>query len=67
MRDDPLFYVVVGACLAVLVVLMFGIGGFARGGEFNAKYANKIMRLRIAAQFVAVLLLVGYVWLRGGN
>lgn len=67
MRDDPLFYVVVGACLVVLVILMFGIGGFARGGDFNAKYANKIMRLRIAAQFVAVVLLVGFVWLRGGS
>ncbi len=65
MRDDPLFYVVVGACLVVLVILMFGVGGFAKGGEFNAKYANKIMRLRIMAQFVAVALLVGYVWLRG--
>ena len=67
MRDDPLFYVVTGACLVVLVILMFGIGGFAKGGEFNAKYANKIMRLRIIAQFVAVLLLVGFVWLRSGG
>ncbi|MGB3689739.1 MAG: twin transmembrane helix small protein [Jannaschia helgolandensis] len=64
MRDDPLFYVVVGACLLVLVILMTGIGGFAKGGEFNQKYANKIMQLRILAQFVAVVLLVGYVWLR---
>ncbi|SDZ56005.1 Hypoxia induced protein conserved region [Jannaschia faecimaris] len=64
MRDDPLFYVVAGACLLVLVILMTGIGGFAKGGEFNQKYANKIMRLRIIAQFVAVVLLVGFVWLR---
>ena len=53
-----------GACLLVLVILMTGIGGFAKGGEFNQKYANKIMQLRILAQFVAVVLLVGYVWLR---
>lgn len=64
MRDDPLFYVVAGACLLVLVILLTGIGGFAKGGEFNQKYANKIMRLRIIAQFVAVILLVGFVWLR---
>ena len=64
MRDDPLFYVVVGACLVVLLILLTGIGGFAKGGEFNQKYANKIMRLRILAQLVAVVLLVGYVWLR---
>ena len=67
MRDDPLFYVVAGACLLVLVILMTGIGGFAKGGEFNQKYANKIMRLRLIAQLVAVLLLVGFVWLRAGT
>lgn len=64
MRDDPLFYVVAGACLVVLVILLTGIGGFAKGGEFNQKYANKLMRWRIIAQFVAVFLLVGFVWLR---
>ena len=67
MRDDPLFYVVAGACLLVLVILMTGIGGFAKGGEFNQKYANKIMRWRLIAQLVAVILLVGFVWLRAGN
>jgi hypothetical protein len=64
MRDDPLFWLVAVACLAVLVILMIGVGGFARGGEFNRKYANKIMRMRIIAQLVAVILLVGFVWLR---
>lgn len=67
MKDDPLFYVVAAACLGVVVILMIGIGGFAKGGDFNRKYANKIMRLRIAAQFVAVLLILLYVWLRRGG
>ena len=69
MADDPLFYVIIAACLAVLVILMVGIGGFAKGGEFNRKHANKVMRLRIVAQLVAVILLVGFVWLRaqGGS
>ena len=35
MTDDPLFLVAAIACLAVLVILMIGIGGFAKGGEFN--------------------------------
>lgn len=64
MRDDPLFYVVAGACLLVLMILMTGIGGFAKGGEFNRKHANRLMRWRIYAQFVAVILLIGFVWLR---
>ncbi|WP_319826015.1 twin transmembrane helix small protein [Thalassovita sp.] len=66
MKDDPLFYVVAAACLAVVVILMTGIGGFAKGGDFNRKHANKIMRLRIAAQFVAVVLILLFVWLRKG-
>ena len=64
MWDDPLFIIVAIACVAVLVILSIGIGGFAKGGEFNRKYANKIMRWRIGAQFVAVCLILAYVWLR---
>jgi hypothetical protein len=62
MAKDPLFIVAAVACLAVVAVLMIGIGGFARGGEFNKKYANKIMRLRLLFQFVAVVLIVAFVY-----
>lgn len=65
MAKDPLFIVAAIACLAVVVVLMVGIGGFARGGAFNRRYANKIMRLRLLAQFIAVVLIVLFVWLSG--
>lgn len=64
MANDPLFYVVLLACLVVLVILMVGVGGFGRGGEFNRKHANRIMRMRIIAQAVAVALILGFVWLR---
>jgi threonine/homoserine/homoserine lactone efflux protein len=68
MTDKPLFLIAALACLAVLAVLMVGVGGFARGGDFNKKYANKIMRLRILAQAVAVLLILVAVYFarRGG-
>ncbi|MEI4488964.1 twin transmembrane helix small protein [Frigidibacter sp. MR17.14] len=66
MRDDPLFYVVVAAVLVVLAILMIGIGGFAKGGEFNRKHANRLMRYRIIAQAVAVVLILLFVWLRRG-
>lgn len=66
MPSDPLFIIVVLAVLAVVVVLMFGLGGFAGGGAFNKRNSNKIMRLRIIAQFIAVLLIVAYVYLRKG-
>lgn len=65
MARDPLFIIVAIACLAVVVVLLVGVGTFARGGEFNRKYANKIMQLRLLAQFIAVVLIVLFVWLSG--
>ena len=64
MMQDPLFIVVAIAVLLVLGILMFGIGGFAKGGEFNKKHANKVMRYRIYAQFVAIALIVGFVLIR---
>jgi succinate dehydrogenase hydrophobic anchor subunit len=64
MLNDPLFLVVAAAVLIVLVILMFGLGTFTRGGEFNRKYANLIMRWRVGAQAVAILLILLFVWLR---
>lgn len=64
MLDDPLFIVVAIACIAVVIILTIGIGGFAKGGDFNRKYANKIMRWRIGAQFIAVLLILAFVFFR---
>jgi hypothetical protein len=64
MLDDPLFLLVAGACLLVLVILMVGIGGFAKGGDFNKKHANRVMRYRIYAQLAAVILIVGFVFIR---
>jgi len=64
MRNDPLFYVVAAACLLVVVILMFGIGGFAKGGEFNRRHANRLMRYCIYAQAVAIALILLFVWLR---
>lgn len=51
--------------VAVFVVLMTGIVGFIIGGEFNRKYANKLMRLRVAAQTVAIVLLVLLLLVKG--
>ena len=65
MLDDPLFIIVAIAVLIVLAILLTGIGGFAKGGDFNRKHANRIMRYRIYAQFVAVALILLFVYLRG--
>jgi len=62
MLTNPLFYAVAASVLLVLGILILGLLGFMRGGEFNRKYANKIMRARIAAQFLAVLLVLAFVY-----
>ncbi|MDG1376599.1 MAG: twin transmembrane helix small protein [Yoonia sp.] len=64
MASDPLFLLVALAVFIVLGILMFGIGTFGKGGEFNKKHANKIMRWRIGAQAVAIALILLYVYLR---
>ena len=62
--NDPMFWLVAVGCLVVLVILAIGIGGFAKGGEFNRKHANRLMRYRIAAQALAVLVIVLFAWSR---
>ena len=64
---ESAYIFVIVACLLVVIVLMIGLGGFAFGGEFNRKYANKIMRLRILLQAIAILLIILFVYFfRGG-
>jgi preprotein translocase subunit SecG len=59
---DPFFILIVVAIVAVVVVLAFGMGGFAGGGAFNKAHSNKLMRWRLIAQFIAVILIVIYVY-----
>ncbi len=49
-------------CLIVLIILMFGIGSFAKGGDFGKKYSNKLMRWRIIMQAIAVILIIAFVY-----
>lgn len=64
MRHDPLFYLLALSCLAVVAILATGIGGFAKGGEFNRKHGNRLMRWRIIAQAVAIVVFLFYLWMR---
>ncbi|MBP6011824.1 MAG: twin transmembrane helix small protein [Alphaproteobacteria bacterium] len=51
----------------VAVVLIVGLYSLYRGGDFARSYSNKIMRLRIVAQFVAIVIIMAvlYFWGRG--
>ncbi|MBF87156.1 MAG: hypothetical protein CMJ14_04045 [Pelagibacterales bacterium] len=43
---------------AVFIVLATGIISMLRGGDFNKKWGNKLMRARVILQAIAVLLIV---------
>lgn len=51
------------ACLAVAVVLLFGLANMLRGGSANV--SQRLMRLRVVLQFVAILVIMGVLWWRG--
>ena len=65
MINDPLFIVVALACLVVVAILFLGINSFRKGTAESAKQSNKFMQARIIAHFVAVILIVLFVILRG--
>lgn len=50
------------AVLAVAVTLGFGIHSLYRGGDYARSNSNKLMRLRVLLQAVAVALLCVGMW-----
>lgn len=64
MANDPLFWVAAAAVLLVLGILVYGIAGFAKGGEDSGKKANKVMQWRIGAQLIAVVIILLFVFIR---
>ena len=52
------------ALAAVTTVLAIGIYSLFRGGDFGRSYSNKLMRLRVLLQFIAVIVLVAAAWWR---
>lgn len=55
--------------IATFLILAIGLIAMARGGEFNARWSNKLMRYRIIAQAFAVsMFMLGlYLMKNGGN
>ena len=61
-------YLILGlSMLAVAGVLFWGVITMARGGEYNAKWSNKIMRYRIVLQGIALLVFVVILTLASGR
>jgi len=61
---DVFDYLIYAALAAVSIVLALGIFALFRGGDFGRSYSNKLMRLRVLTQAVAIAVLVAAAWWR---
>ena len=55
---DILEVLMLVALAAVVITLGLGLYALYRGGDFGRSYSNKLMRLRVVLQFIAVLIIV---------
>lgn len=56
---DAVFPYLLAAVLAAVVGILFaGVATMSRGGAFNDKWGNKLMRARVITQGIAVALLL---------
>jgi hypothetical protein len=62
--DDALTWVAFGAVMLVLLILLAGLGSFIKGGDLARRHSNRLMRWRLGAQAVAILLILAIVLIR---
>ena len=51
-------YSILLVLFAVLIVLFIGIISMLKGGEFNKRWSNKLMRARVFLQALAIILIL---------
>ena len=51
-------YAIFIVLFSVLLVLFIGIISMLRGGDFNKRWSNKLMRARVILQGLAILLIL---------
>jgi len=51
-------YLILVVLFAVLIVLFIGIISMLKGGEFNKRWSNKLMRARVFLQALAIVLIL---------
>ena len=63
-----LYYLLIPiSLLAVLAVLGTGLYAMFKGGDFNRKYSNKLMRLRITLQYIAIVNIMSALYFSTNN
>ena len=55
------------ALFCVAGILFWGVITMARGGAYNVKNSNRIMRYRIIFQAIALILILGLMWYQSSN
>jgi hypothetical protein len=55
-------YIVLAATISVALVLFLGLFNMMRGGSANV--SQMLMRWRVGLQFVAIVIIMGVLWLR---
>lgn len=63
MSDILSYYLVPAAVIAVAIVLLFGLVNMMRGGSPDR--SQKLMRLRVLLQFVAIVVIMATIWAMG--
>lgn len=60
--------VVVGIALAaVVLILAAGISTLWIGGETQRRWSNRLMRYRVLAQFIAIVIVLMVLWFAKGH
>jgi hypothetical protein len=63
MSDFMSHYAVPVAIAAVAIVLVLGLINMMRGGSANT--SQRLMRLRVLLQFVAIIVIMATIWIMG--
>jgi Hypoxia induced protein conserved region len=63
MSDALSYFIVPIAIGAVAVVLLLGLANMMRGGSPNT--SQKLMRLRVLMQFIAIIVVMAAIWAMG--
>ncbi len=62
---DTVFDILIPVSLAAVTITLFvGLYALFRGGDFGRSNSNKLMRLRVVLQAVAIAVLIGAAWWR---
>ncbi len=59
---DVFTFLIPAALIGVTLTLFAGLFALFKGGDFGRSYSNKLMRLRVLMQAIAIAVLMAGVW-----